>query len=299
MEERMISVAALSKPFAGEVLDIDLNDPIDDELFGQILNAWSTYPVLVFRNQSLDVATHQRFASRFGELSSRARPLEARGTAALDNPYMMIVSNIRENGRLVGSQGDGALAFHSDGAFNEIPTAASLLYGIEIPSHGGDTLFVSMYEVYESLAVETKQLLADKWAVNYHTYDKTGAESGVDAASRGKAVRHAVHPAVIIHPVTRRPVLYVNSNNTREIRGMDPDAATKLLAEIFAKIEQPNFVYAHKWRKGDLVIWDNRCLQHGRSDFSAQERRLMRRFAVRCDKAPIPYVEADRVVAMA
>jgi taurine dioxygenase len=210
----------------------------------------------------------------------------------------MLVSNIRENGVLIGSQGDGTLGFHSDGAFNDIPTSASLLYGIEIPTTGGDTLFVNMNEVYESLSKETKNLIADKWAVNYHSYDRNGVETGRKAEERGKAVRHATHPMVIAHPITGKPILFVNCLNSREIIGMDPAVATPLLSDLFARIEHPELIYAHKWRKGDLLIWDNRCLQHGRSDWEPRERRLLRRFAVKNKTRPQPYTETVKSKAL-
>jgi taurine dioxygenase len=97
---------------------------------------------------------------------------------------------------------------------------------------------------------------------------------------------------VIAHPATKKPELYVNCLHTREIIDMEPRSAVQVLDELFAATERPDLIYAHKWRKGDLLIWDNRCLQHGRSDWEPRERRLMRRFAVKCEGRPQPYAQA-------
>jgi taurine dioxygenase len=289
-EKAMLTVAPLSKPFVGEVKDLDLRKPIGDALFQEILDAWAKHPVLVFRDQELDLETQQAFSERFGPLMARARPAEARGKGAQGNPYLMLVSNVRdENGKLIGSSADGPLTFHSDGCFNEVPPKASLLYGIDIPSVGGDTLFVSMYQVYDALRPETRERLQGKQAVNYHSYDSNGAESGLTKEQRGTAVRNSTHPMVIRHPVTQKPAVFANRHMTREVVGMEPGEARALLDEIFDVVERPEFIYAHKWRKGDLVIWDNRAVQHGRSDFSPQERRMLRRFAVLGEAKPQAY----------
>ena len=285
----MMSVRPLGKSFAGELRGVDLRQPMSDDSFTTLLGHWSRFPVLVIPGQDLSIEEHQAFTGRFGSLMERARPAHERGEAAQANPYMMLVSNIRVNGKLIGSSADGLLEFHSDAAFNPVPPMASMLFGIEIPSVGGDTLFVSMYDVYESLTQEIKQEIAHRKAVNYHTYDESGVESGKKREERGKSVRHAVHPMVIRHPVTGKPVLYVNRHMTREIVGMDEQRSSDLLQSLFAKIEREERIYAHKWRPGDLVIWDNRCVQHGRSDFAPTERRLLRRFAVNCDAPPQPY----------
>src|SRR5262249_53955302 len=128
--------------------------------------------------------------------------------------------------------------FHSDGVFNDVPSLASLLYAIEVPSVGGDTLFIDMNEVYRSLDAKTQAFIADKYAINYHNYESLGVERGkID-----KNARHATHPMVTVHPVTGKPVLYVNSLHTREIVGMEQEAALRLLDELFAVTEQPRFI---------------------------------------------------------
>jgi taurine dioxygenase len=286
----MLSVNPLSKPFAAEVTGIDLGRDLDDDLFAEIHEAWCAHPVLVFRDQEIDTDAQQAFAERFGVLKSRMRKGTDPGATADENPFVMFVSNIRKNGKLIGTSPKGALNFHSDSAFDEVPAKASLLYGIEHPKSGGNTLFVSMYEVYETLSDDTKRFIADKWGVNYHLPSLPLDPNQTDE-ERMRTARRSVHPMVIAHPETGQPVLYASRHMTRKIVGMPDEDANALLEELYQRIEEPRFLYSHKWRKGDLVVWDNRCVQHGRSDFDPAERRLLRRFAVGCEARPAPYSE--------
>ena len=294
----MISIVPIFQPspgadfFVGEIKNLDLNKSLSDADFGQIVNAWSLYPVLVLRDQDIDAESHQAFAGRFGELATRVRPLGDRGKNVQNNSHLMLVSNIRdEDGVPIGSDGEGALPFHSDGCFNETPSMASFLYGIEVPESGGNTLFVSMYQVYNELSGETRNKIMGESGVNYYFYEyskynKNGGELGGTREPRSKAVRNSIHPMIIAHPVTRKPVVFANRHFTREIVGMDLAKAKPLLREIFRTVERPDMIYAHHWQKGDLVIWDNRAVQHARTSFSPKERRLLRRFAVLCKERP-------------
>ena len=294
----MLNVTPLSKPvagetaFVGEVKDVDLREAMSESRFREVQAAWATYPVLVFRGQDLTTENHQAFAERFGKLMVRARPPAERGTNAQHNPSLMLVTNIHdESGKPIGSQGS-TFRFHTDGCFNEIPAMATLLYGIEIPKEGGETLFVSMYQIYRALSEKTRRRIVGRDGVNYYflEYDRL-SESAPTSEAILKKARHSVHPLVIAHPVTRQPVVFSNRHNTREIVGMDQTEADDLLEEIFQTVERPEFIYAHKWRPGDLVVWDNRATQHARADYSPNERRLLRRFAVLCTARPQAYVE--------
>lgn len=285
----MLNVTTLSRPFAAEVTGVDLNADRSDAFYNDLHAAWLKHPVLVIRDQDLNVASQQFVAERFGKLKSRLRKSSHQGATSSENPFVMFVSNIRDDkGNLIGTSPKGALAFHSDSAFDEIPAKASLLYGIELPKSGGDTLFVDMYEVYEHLDGDTKDFLADKWGVNYHL-PSLPLDPSQSEEERIRTARKAVHPLIIAHPETGRPVLYANRHNTRDIVGLPSVESRELLERLFRLTEEPRFVYAHKWHKGDLVIWDNRCLQHGRTDFDPSERRLLRRFAVFCDESPKAY----------
>ncbi len=284
----MFAIEPLSKSFAAEVTGVDLSRAIDNDVFTKIHSAWLDHPVLVIRNQDIDVDAQQMFSERFGRLKSRLRNPTPEGGKGGENPYVMLVSNVRANGKYIGASPRGALNFHSDSAFDDIPAKASLLYGIDLPKVGGDTLFVSMYEIYDCLDDDMKDFISDKWGVNYHL-PSLPLDPKQSQEERIRTARRAVHPLVIAHPETGKPVLFANRHMTREIVGVPEHQSNALLEELFQLIEEPRFVYAHKWQKGDLVIWDNRCLQHGRSDFDPNERRLLRRFAVYCEERPTPF----------
>lgn len=280
-----MKVSELDKPFAAEVTNIDLSQPLQKSEFQAITDAWMKHPVLVFRDQKLSVEAQQKFSERFGELKTRLRKTGQQGATASENPYMMLVSNIKENGKLIGTSPVGSLNFHSDSSFDERPSKAGLLYGIEIPSIGGDTLFVDMCDVYEQLPKEVKAYLKDKWVLNIHLpslpLDPTQTQE-----ERIRTARRAIHPAVIAHPETGSPILYVNRHQTHRILDVPQAESDEVLQELFDRVDQPEIRYAHKWRLNDLVLWDNRRTQHGRSDFNPTERRLLRRFAVFCDARP-------------
>ncbi|MDH3240896.1 MAG: TauD/TfdA family dioxygenase [Alphaproteobacteria bacterium] len=285
----MTTIKPLAKTFVAEVTGLDLARGVDDATFAEITAAWAAHPVLVFPGQDIDTDAQQTFAARFGRLKTRARKATDQGGAGCaDNPYVMLVSNIKENGEYIGASPKGALPFHSDSAFDEVPAKASLLYGIETPKVGGDTLFISMVDVYNALGGPLKERIKDKWAVNYHL-PSLPLDPNQSEAERMLTARRAAHPMVIAHPETGQPVLFVNRHMTRRIVGMAQDEADALLEEIYAIIEDPKNIHAHKWRKGGLVVWDNRCVQHGRSDFDPAERRLLRRFAIACDARPKAY----------
>ena len=195
----------------------------------------------------------------------------------------MLVSNIRENGKLIGSLPDGEMHFHSDQCYLEKPANGTFLYAIEVPSEGGDTLFLNMYKAYETLPSELKARLDGRKALNAYLYDST-----TRAANGSKvdfsAHPHFVQPIVRTHPDTKRKALYVNRLMTFTVDGMDDEEGGTLLSKLFDHIEQEQFIYAHRWRVGDLVLWDNRCTLHARTDFSDRERRLLRRYTVLGDR---------------
>ncbi len=280
-----MKVSELDKPFAAEVTGIDLSQPLSDQAFGEILAAWMLHPILAFRDQTLDTEQQQRFSERFGQLKTRLRQSGQQGATTTQNPYMMFVSNIKENGKLIGTSPVGALNFHSDSSFDERPSKAGLLYGMEIPSVGGDTLFVDMCEIYDDLPRAMKEYLKDKWAVNIHLpslpLDPTQTQE-----ERIRTARRAIHPMVIAHPESGRPILYANRHQTHCVFGVPESESAQVLGELFDRVDSPDVRYAHKWRTNDLVLWDNRRAQHGRSDFNPTERRLLRRFAVFCEARP-------------
>jgi taurine dioxygenase len=279
-------VEPLSPALGAEIAGVDLREELPAETIAAIIDAWHQYLVILFRNQSLSEEEQIRFARHFGVLQQRGRPPEARNEASrLEHPEItMLVSNIRENGKLIGSLADGEMHFHSDFCYVEKPAKGTFLYAVEIPSQGGDTLFLNMYKAYETLPAALKARVEGRKAVNAYHYESPTRE--VNGAQLDfSANPHYAQPIIRTHPDTRRKALYVNRLMTWTVEGMDNEEGSALLDQLFAHIEQDQFIYAHKWRVGDLVLWDNRCTLHARTDFSDKERRMLRRNVVAGDRA--------------
>jgi taurine dioxygenase len=266
----------LSPALGAEIIGIDLRDPVSDILFPRILDAWHQSLVILFRDQHLTEDEQVRFAESFGAIS-----MSTRGHYQSKNPAIMLISNIREDGKQIGALPDGEMYFHTDQCHQERPAMATMLYSIEVPSVGGNTLFANAYAAYETLPVAIKQKIEGRKALNAYDYD-------VAATTRGTKVRDGVpsywHPIVRTHPATGRKALYVNRLMTVAIEGLSDDEGEEILNTLFDHQEQRTFIYEHVWRPNDVLLWDNRCTLHARTDFSDKERRLMRRVAIKGEK---------------
>ena len=269
------TVRQLSPALGAEILGVDLRDPIDDALKQKFLDVWHQHLVILLRNQTLDEDTQVRFAETFG---APAKITSGR-TFSAKHPSVMLISNIRKDGKPIGALPDGEMHFHTDQCHQATPAKASMLYAIEIPSKGGNTLFSNAYTAYETLPEDIKHRIAGRRALN--AYDK---DSTLRSASYDNAGSSCWHPVVRTHPATGRKALYVNRLMTREIEGLPRQESDTILQTLFDHQEQPCFVYEHVWRPGDILMWDNRCTLHARTDFSAGERRLLRRVTILGEK---------------
>ncbi len=286
----MLNIQCSSKPYIGTIEGVDLGRPLSDADFKTILDAWGRYPVLVFPGQQLEADQQQAFAELFGPLIGRTRPKEARGKKAQENPYMMLVSNVLDDDGTPVGAGDYPLDFHSDGCFRDIPALATFLYGIEVPAEGGETLFVDMSEIYDALKPATRERILALQGVNFHRFNYTNYDpAGSGGRPAREAVTNAVHPMVISHPISKKPVVFANRHNTFEIIGLEKSESDPILQEIFAAIEMPQHIHRHVWSVGDLVMWDNRAVQHARAWCAADQRRMLRRFAVEGTERLKPY----------
>jgi taurine dioxygenase len=266
----------LSAALGAEIIGVDLRRDMDDRLTAQILEVWHDNLVILLRDQQLAEEDQVRFAERFGTLAvSHTRRFTT------GNPAVMLISNIRQDGRQIGALPDGEMQFHSDQCYQERPAMASMLYAIEVPSKGGNTLFANAYAAYETLPEAIKRRIEGRRALNAYDYDTAATKRGTKVAA---GVPTCVHPVVRTHPATGRKALYVNRLMTVLIEGMPDEESSELLDFLFDHQEQRQFVYEHVWRVGDILMWDNRCTLHARTDFSADERRLMRRVTILGEK---------------
>ncbi|MQA64769.1 MAG: TauD/TfdA family dioxygenase [Alphaproteobacteria bacterium] len=259
-------------PCGVEILNIDLAQPMADGTFRAVMDIWHQGLVICFRNQDLTAEDQLRFGRRVGELSVIHTP-EFTG----EDPSIMYISNVKKNGEFVHALPIGEMMFHIDQCYQPRPAKATILYAMKIPKTGGNTLFCDLQRAYDTLDEETKARIAGRRVM--HVYDYDAGATHTAAAVADDAPRY-VHPLVRTHPVTERKCLYVNRLMTREVVGMDKAESDALLARLFDHMENPEFVYEHRWRLGDLLMWDNRCTAHARRDFDPEQERVMRRLTV-------------------
>jgi len=278
-----IDVVPLAPNVGAEVRGIDLTEDLDAETVAAIREVWLKHIVVLFRDQNLGKNDQVRFTNQFGEMGILARPKEYRTSGHDDMPEgMMLISNVRENGEPIGNLPDGEMMFHHDMLHADVPHTATVLYAVDIPSVGGNTLFASGYAAYESLPEDVRAPLEGRKAFHHYNYgsQQKGDEQGTPAFSE------SVHPVFRTHSETRRKAIYVNRLMTEGIVDMPDDQSATLLERLFDHSERPEFVYEHIWRPGDLLMWDNRCSMHARTDFPAGERRLLWRTTIASDERP-------------
>ncbi len=269
------SASPLSPAIGAEIRGIDFSKPVDTETVSRVRRALLDHLVLVFRCGEISEDAQISFAEHFGPTVGARSKLRTDG----GDRRLMMISNVRENGEPIGALPDGELMFHSDSVFLDKPLMGAMLYAEELPSTGGNTLFASMYAAYDMLSDTQKARVDGLRAVNVFDYE-TQVKSGSYDRSTSP---HSTHPVVRTHPETGRKALYVNRLMTEEIVDLPADESDALLQILFAHAEARDHVYEHVWQLNDLVMWDNRCTQHARTDFPATERRLLRRVGIEGD----------------
>jgi taurine dioxygenase len=272
-----MEVVPLSSALGAEIRGVDASRPLDDRTFAAILDAWHRHLVILLRGQTLDEEQQVRFAERFGELS----PIHTSHHSAT-NKAVMYIGNRKKDGKIVGALPLGEMQFHSDQCYRERPAMGTMLYSIEIPAEGGNTLFANAYRAWEVLPAEVRQRVDGRKAVQVYDYD-----GGVLDRKHMVAPKDGMsfaHPVARTHPATGRKALYVNRLMTHHIEGLPHEESERLLGLMFETIERPEFIYEHRWRIGDLLLWDNRCTLHARRDFNPGENRWMRRVTIMGDR---------------
>ena len=278
-----LDVVPLTRHIGAEIRGIDLRTKPNAETVRAIYQAWLDHLVIVFPGQDLSQEDLVRATGFFGEIGELHRPPKyfPKGYSSL-LPGIMLISNIRENGEPIGALPDGEMMFHHDMIHAPVPSKATLLYSVEIPSTGGNTLFASGYAAYDTLDGAIRNRLEGRKALHHYNYGST-----VKGDKRGtEAFGECVHPVFRSHDDTGRKAVYVNRLMTVGVVDMQEAESAVLLEAVYEHSEQREFVYEHVWRKGDLLLWDNRCSSHARTDFPSTERRLMLRTTVKGSARP-------------
>ena len=271
-----IAITPMSDVLGAEIGGVDLTRPLDDGTVAAIRRAWLDHLVVVLRGQVLSQVDQERFCQAFGEFE---RVKSGRAKDA-DNPHVMYVSNVRDEG-LTTTLEDGEMWFHSDQCYFERPVSATTLYAEEVPSRGGNTRFANCYAAYEALPDDIRRRVDGRRALNAYDY---GDQMLVKGGPRPPDAPRYVHPVIRTHPETGRKAIYVNRLMTEHIVDMDKGESDEILEILYDHVERPDFVHEHVWRPSDLLMWDNRCTLHARTDFDPNQRRKLRRMTIKGDR---------------
>jgi taurine dioxygenase len=281
-----VTVTPTGAALGAEIGRVDLAHELAPVTFLRIEEAFNRHGVIFFRDQRITVDQLVAFARRFGEVE-----INVNTQACLPgHPEVLLVSNIRENGRYIGLA-DAGTTWHTDMSAYSCPPRCSLLYAIEVPRAVdgtilGDTIFAGAAAAYDALAPEMKKRLAGKRAI--HSYlAKMNARKAAVGLTREVTREHldktppVAHPVFRTHPVTGRKCIYVTEGECTGIEGIPEAEALPLISQLHRHLIDPRFQYRHKWRVGDLLMWDNCTCQHlAVRDYGESQHRLMYRVTV-------------------
>ena len=287
-----LTIKKLTPAVGAEISNVDLSHLSDAE-FSQIEQAWNRHSALLFRDQKLTDDDLLAFSRRFGELDPP--PIQEHGRQSPEGyPEVYVVSNVLDDkGAPIGALGAGEAVWHTDMSYLALPPDASMLYALEIPPSGGDTWVLGMQAAWAALPGALKARLRDRRIKHDGTYNSGGfLRKGVTPSDDPHQAPGAWHPAVLRHPVTGAPSLYLGRRRNSYVEGLAPAESEALLDALWAHIEHPEFRYQHRWRVGDLLLWDNRSTMHRRDPFDNKTRRVMHRTQIKGKAAPSAYVEA-------
>ena len=278
----MIEILPSDSGVGAEVRGVDLGKGLDDGTFAEIRDAWHEHLVLLFRRQTIDDESLVDIGRRFGTLeqSPRSEVSGEFGGYEPSMPEVTIISNIEVDGQPIGSLGAGEADWHADMTFTERPPSACLLYALELPPSGGNTMFTSMYRAYETLAPDIQRRIEGRRAI--HDFSMTSAgdlRKGMEKVTDVRQTPGAHQPLVVTHPDTGRRALLLGRRRNSYIVGLSVPESEALLDELWAHACSGE-VFELVWQLGDLVIWDNRCLMHRRDPFDGTQRRLLHRTQV-------------------
>ncbi|HUC10269.1 MAG TPA: TauD/TfdA family dioxygenase [Stellaceae bacterium] len=267
----------LGEHLGTEALGIDLSR-LDDDAFAWIADAFAAHPVLVFRDQRLAAGDIAGFGRRFGTPRKHAL-VKYRHP---EYPEVSWLTNVEEDGRIDWYGVKRATDWHTDSTYEEKLPLLAMLHALEVPKAKGGTMFADMCAAYDALSPEMKGRLAGMVGLHGRSSGPAGERLyGDNKGQTEKEYRELPRPAVVNHPVTGRPILFVNPMHTHGFTGMGREAAWQLIEELAAHATQERFTYYHSWQVGDLLMWDERATMHrGAGDSNPNERRVMLRTIV-------------------
>jgi taurine dioxygenase len=281
-----IEIVPLDAPLGAEVRGLDLAAGPTPLQLDAVRRAWARHLVLVVRGQTMDDHQLVAFSRAFGRLDM-PNPHYHGDPFHADVPELNIISNIVEAGRAIGKLGSAEAAWHADMTYNDMPPKAAILHAIEVPPMGGDTCFADMYAAYESLDADLRRRIEGRRAVHDAAHNSAGERrQGYAAVTDARLTPGARHPMVRTDPVTGRKGLFLGRRPNSYVVGMEIAESEELLDAAWAAATRDELTMRHRWRAGDVVMWDNLAVLHRRDAFDAGARRRMHRSQISGD-API------------
>ncbi|HEX4113266.1 MAG TPA: TauD/TfdA family dioxygenase [Stellaceae bacterium] len=261
-----LTVRPLHPTVASEVTGVDIAAGVDAATVAELEAASNRYPVLVLSGQNIDKEQQVAFAGRFGPLEVAGRNLKEDQYRSRTHKHLADISNLDQDGKLLAADdrrrfaGLGDRLWHTDSSFKPVPAKYSMLYADHLPSDGHATEFADLRAAYDALSDETKDRIAD--LVAEHSIARSRSIIGFEYSDEERAFHPPVRQRVVrLHPGSRRMTLYLASHASHIVSWPIPEGRS-LLLDLIDHATQPQFVYRHEWKAGDLVWWDDRCTMH-------------------------------------
>lgn len=273
----MLQIRPMTKYTGCEITGVDVKK-LDDAGFAPIYQAWLDYGVIAVRDQELEIDDFLAYSRRFGIVV----PHPSKSTRHPDYPELTLLGTNKfgPDGKLNKAiYMRGAVGYHTDGAYDEVPFKATQLYSVAVPSRGGDTHFCSMYVSYEALPERLKTMLEGRRGAFTYGGRKRATMLLNEEDSHEPP---AFHPMIRVHSETGKKSLYFDPGKILYIEGYEQAQSDELIDELTERMIRPEAEYSHKWRLGDIVIWDNRCMVHkAAGDYPPEEDRIHWRTSIK------------------
>lgn len=274
-----VSITPTGEGLGGVVQGLDANRPLTAALVRRLRLALDEHHILIFKGQVLSDPAFLAFSTYFGSIFHSQADVPVLGSSDHGGvaPDVVPVSNTEG-----GYTGTGELTPHADHQWSPLPSAASLLYALQVPSSGGDTSWFNLARAYDELDEATKQRIEGLQLITYNPFvRRPGEKRPLYRRPEAEALGHGFpHPLVRTHPTSGRRLLFLSSQTEVELLGVDPDEGEALIARLRAHITQPAYRYTHHWQVGDIVHWDNQATLHARTAFSPDEQRVLKRVSL-------------------
>jgi len=273
-----LQLKKLHKKFGTEIINFNLSKKLNNQYFKEILKTFDQYGILLFSNQNLSIKNQVIFGRKFGKVLIHA----VNQNHAKEHPEIYVLSNLDNNGLPSGKHPDqGSLYWHTDGSWRKNTGQATIMVADIIPSKGGETHFCCMENAYDSLNNSMKLKIDDLFAIHNLDFSRTRRHGHDPLSKKQKNNAPPVkHPVVRTHPSTKRKSLFLG-DHAEYIEGMDYLKGRNLIEQLNKLATKSKFIYKHKYKEGDVLVWDNRRLLHKGTKYdTAKEKRVMRRTTI-------------------